>query len=155
MTRYPTKEEKMNIIDGEAMERAHMSGIERKIDDIWMSSKKSFLEKMIEMEVESKTNLRNQLAKQGIVTGIQSTTRTKIGSCIGIDHYGLRAQYATWYRDHIERFVTGYANRYPVTFYLQDGRKTRTFLLDNVQLDIIFSYLTQNNFHIESTHSKF
>lgn len=141
----------MNIIDGEAMERAHMSGIENKIDDIWMSSKRSFLEKMTEMEAESKTTLRNQLAKVGIV----NTTRTKSGSCIGLDAFGLRTQYSTWYRDHIERFVTGYANRYPVTFYLQDGRKTRTFLLDNVQLDIIFSYLTQNNFHIESTHSKF
>ena len=51
MTRYPKKKEKMNIIDGEAMEKAHMSGIEHKIDDIWTSSKKSFLEKMIEMEL--------------------------------------------------------------------------------------------------------
>jgi len=145
----------MNIIDGEAMEKAHMSGIEHKIEDIWMSSKRSFLKEMIEMESENKKTLRNQLAKQGIVTGIVSTTRTKNGSCIGIDKFGYRTQYSTWYRDHIERFVTGYANRYPVTFYLQDGRKTRTFMLDSVQLDIIFSYLTQNNYHIESTHSKF
>lgn len=153
--RYPKRTEKENIIDGEAMERAHQTGIENKIDDIWMNSKRFFLEEMKEMEAESKKTLRNQLAKQGIVTGIQSTTRTKIGSCIGIDAFGLRTQYATWYRDHIERFVTGYGNRYPVTFYLLDGRKTRTFLLDNVQLDIIFSYLTNNNYHIESTHSKF
>ena len=145
----------MNIIDGEAMEKAHMSGIEHKIEDIWMSSKRSFLKAQIEMENENKRNLRNQLAKQGVVSGIVSTTRTKNGSCIGIDAFGYRTQYSTWYRDHIERFVTGYANRYPVTFYLQDGRKTRTFMLDNVQLDIIFSYLTQNNYHIESTHSKF
>ena len=151
MTRYPKRPEKENIIDGEAMEKAHQSGIENKIDDIWQSSKRSFLKEMIEMEADSKKQLRSQLAKAGIV----NTTRTKNGSCIGLDAFGLRTQYSTWYRDHIERFVTGYANRYPVTFYLQDGRKTRTFLLDPVQLDIIFTYLTQNNFHIESTHSKF
>ena len=84
-----------------------------------------------------------------------NTTDTKSGSCLGLNAFGLRTQYSTWYRDHIERFTTGYAHRYPVTFFLLDGRKTRTFLLTDNQLDIIFGYLTNHNHYIESTHSKF
>lgn len=153
--RYPKKPETNNVADGEEMEKSQKIGIDSKIEDIWTSSQRYFLKEMKEMEQENKTNLRNHLAKVGIVNGIANTTDMKSGSCIGYSAFSNRTQYSTWFRDHIERFTSGYTGRVPLTFFLQDGRKTRTFLLDQVQLDIIFSHLTKNNYYIESTHSKF
>ena len=149
--RYPTRKEKNNTIDGEAMERAVKNGIEHKIDDIWRSSKESFLKEMREMELDATTQMRNQLARMGIV----NTRAMRSGNILGISKFSRGAQYSTWYRDHIQHFTVGYANRYICSFYLQDGRVTRSFMMNGNELNVIFGYLTNNCNYIESQHSKF
>lgn len=149
--RYPTRKETNRTIDGEAMEKAQKNGIEHKIDDIWMSSKESFLKEMKEMELDATTQMRNQLARMGIV----NTRAMKSGNVLGISKFSRGAQYSTWFRDHIEHFTAGYANRYVCSFYLQDGRVTRSFMMDGNELNVIFGYLTNNCNYIESQHSKF
>lgn len=151
--RYPTKKEKNKTIDGEEMEKSQKTSIDGAISDTWMNSKRFFLEEMREMELDSLTQLRNQLARMGIVN--RSTRGTKNGNILGISKFSRGAQYSTWFRDHIEHFTTGYANRYVCSFYLQDGRVTRSFMMDGNELNVIFGYLTNNCNYIESQHSKF
>ena len=79
----------------------------------------------------------------------------KSGNLIGKSVFSSKAQYGTWYRDHVEHFTSGYENRYCVSFYLQNGRLTRTYMLDGNELSIIFGYLTNNCNYIESQHSRF
>lgn len=79
----------------------------------------------------------------------------KNGNILGISKFSRGAQYSTWYRDHIQHFTVGYGNRYVCSFYLQDGRITRSFMMTGSELEVIFGYLRNNCNYIESQHSKF
>ena len=151
--RYPKRKETNSPIDQDIMEKAQNTNIDKAIENIWMSSKKSLVRKMMLAEVENTNKLRQMLASQGIVKQM-NMRGMKNGNLIGVSAFSKQAQYGTWYRDHIEHFTTGFEGRYCVSFYKQNGRITRTFMVDDNELNIIFSYLTDNCNYIESIHSK-
>ena len=151
--RYP-KKESLNTIDEKTQEIVAATSIDRAIDELWTSSKKSLLREMKLAEVKNTVTMRNELARRGII-GDRSTKGTKNGNLLGKSVFGSKAQYGTWYRDHVEHFTVGYENRYCCSFYLQNGRLTRTYMLDGNELSIIFGYLTNNCNYIESQHSRF
>lgn len=130
------------------MEEVNNGNINQAVGQIWMNSRKDFLEEMRRKESQSLSKLRQQLMKQ-----LQTNTpNTRHGELIGATKWGGLSHFASWRKKHVEKFTEGY-DRIWIGVLTDFG--TRGWLVNPNEFRTIIDYLYESCPRIEGWHSFF